>query len=104
MTDLIRPALYSAEHLIVPVEKSNEPDRLQSVVGPVCESGDFLGEKMVEIGTLDNFYFPFFTSSSIPSQGYSPASLSFWRLVGCDGHRRLWGINGKVRFEGIFAT
>ena len=48
MTDLIRPALYSAEHLIVPVEKSNKPDRLQSVVGPVCESGDFLGKKMVE--------------------------------------------------------
>ena len=49
MTDLIRPALYSAEHLIVPVEKSNEPDRLQSVVGPVCESGDFLGKKVVEL-------------------------------------------------------
>ena len=48
MTDLIRPALYSAEHLVVPVQESDEPNRLQSVVGPVCESGDFLGEKMVE--------------------------------------------------------
>merc|ERR1719350_434946 len=44
MTDLIRPALYSAEHLVVPVEESGEPERLQSVVGPVCESGDFLAK------------------------------------------------------------
>ena len=47
MTDLIRPALYSAEHLVVPVEESNDQERLQSVVGPVCESADFLGEKLV---------------------------------------------------------
>ena len=101
MTDLIRPALYSAEHLIVPVQESDEPARVQSVVGPVCESGDFLGENMVDRrGTLDNVEHCF-TSFSIPSQGCSPASLSSWRLVGSDGHRRLWGINGKVRFEGI---
>ena len=49
MTDLIRPALYSAEHLVVPVEESGEPERLQSVVGPVCESGDFLGKLVVEL-------------------------------------------------------
>ena len=49
MTDLIRPALYSAEHFIVPVQESDEPARLQSVVGPVCESGDFLGKKVVEL-------------------------------------------------------
>ena len=44
MTDLIRPALYSAEHLVLPVRESDQPDIRQSVVGPVCESGDFLGE------------------------------------------------------------
>ena len=49
MTDLIRPALYSAEHLVVPVEESGGPERLQSVVGPVCESGDFLGKEVVEL-------------------------------------------------------
>ena len=50
MTDLIRPALYSAEHLVVPVVQENgEPERMQSVVGPVCESGDFLGGNMVEL-------------------------------------------------------
>ena len=51
MTDLIRPALYSAEHLVVPVlQESDElEERRQSVVGPVCESGDFLGENTVEL-------------------------------------------------------
>jgi len=44
MTDLIRPALYSAEHLVVPVVVSHESCLLQSVVGPVCESGDFLAK------------------------------------------------------------
>ena len=53
MTDLIRPALYSAEHLVVPVEESDEPERVQSVVGPVCESGDFLGKEVVE---LEHFF------------------------------------------------
>jgi len=43
MNDLIRPALYSAYHEIVPV-KSDHSARLAEVdiVGPVCETGDFL--------------------------------------------------------------
>ena len=43
MNDLIRPALYSAYHEIVPV-KSHDGARLADVdiVGPVCETGDFL--------------------------------------------------------------
>jgi diaminopimelate decarboxylase len=44
MTELIRPALYDAYHAIVPV-KAPGPDAqvgLADVVGPVCESGDFL--------------------------------------------------------------
>ncbi len=47
MNDLLRPSLYGAEHPIVPVQG---PDRaggsaepVWDVVGPVCESGDFLG-------------------------------------------------------------
>jgi diaminopimelate decarboxylase len=42
MNDLIRPALYQSHHEIVPVVCS-ERDRIQAdVVGPVCETGDFL--------------------------------------------------------------
>ncbi len=44
MNDLIRPSLYQARHEITPVSfTKNRSERVQSdVVGPVCESGDFL--------------------------------------------------------------
>lgn len=45
MNDLIRPALYEAWQEIKPVtERSNEPVRSYDLVGPVCETGDFLGK------------------------------------------------------------
>jgi diaminopimelate decarboxylase len=44
MNDLMRPALYQAEHAIVPVvQRPNPALRTVDVVGPVCETGDFLG-------------------------------------------------------------
>jgi diaminopimelate decarboxylase len=43
MNDLMRPALYDAFHDIVPVVERNERKQVWEVVGPVCESGDFLG-------------------------------------------------------------
>jgi len=46
MTELIRPALYGAYHAIVPVNAPAEGAELTpaDVVGPVCESGDFLAK------------------------------------------------------------
>jgi diaminopimelate decarboxylase len=43
MNDLIRPTLYEAYHEIVPVKKTNAKKVKTDVVGPVCESGDFMG-------------------------------------------------------------
>ena len=44
MNDLMRPALYKAYHEILPVVARNEIDaKTYQVVGPVCETGDFLG-------------------------------------------------------------
>jgi diaminopimelate decarboxylase len=43
MNDLLRPALYDAWHDIVPVAARSGPTRRYDVVGPVCETGDFLG-------------------------------------------------------------
>ncbi len=49
MNDLLRPAIYNAWHTIVntsePVDRAAEPVRVYDVVGPVCESGDFLGKE-----------------------------------------------------------
>ena len=43
MNDLMRPALYDAWHDIVTVTAGRAEERVYEVVGPVCESGDFLG-------------------------------------------------------------
>ncbi|MBI9072508.1 MAG: diaminopimelate decarboxylase [Melioribacteraceae bacterium] len=45
MTDLLRPSIYGSYHHIQPVIKNGEEDIIADVVGPVCESGDFLAKK-----------------------------------------------------------
>ncbi|QYD69386.1 diaminopimelate decarboxylase [Paraburkholderia edwinii] len=59
MNDLARPAMYEAYHAIEPVVvrnvPNNAPKQVYDVVGPVCESGDWLGrerELAVEPGDL----------------------------------------------------
>ena len=43
MTELMRPALYEAYHAIVPVQTKHIASSIYDIVGPVCESGDWLG-------------------------------------------------------------
>lgn len=43
MTELLRPALYESFHEIVPVGKTSSKLKKMDVVGPVCETADFLG-------------------------------------------------------------
>ena len=56
MNDLIRPSLYQAWQDIIVVEKSNKsPENSYDIVGPVCETGDFLGKERklaIEAGDL----------------------------------------------------
>ncbi|MEQ1527721.1 MAG: diaminopimelate decarboxylase [Methylococcales bacterium] len=48
MNDLVRPSLYSAWQDIIPVNKqSTAPEKHWDIVGPVCETGDFLGKDRV---------------------------------------------------------
>ncbi|MEW6600100.1 MAG: diaminopimelate decarboxylase [Nitrospirota bacterium] len=44
MNDLIRPSLYNAYHNILPVRKNNRRKVMSDLVGPICESGDFLAK------------------------------------------------------------
>ncbi len=44
MNDMLRPALYQAWMDIQPVSASSAPTKIYDVVGPVCETGDFLGK------------------------------------------------------------
>jgi len=42
MNDLIRPSLYNAYHQIVPLERKEIAEDVVDIVGPICETGDFL--------------------------------------------------------------
>ena len=45
MNDLIRPSLYGSYHAIIPVHRvEGSPTLTADVVGPICESGDFLAK------------------------------------------------------------
>jgi len=45
MNDLVRPSLYSAWQAIIPVQLGSQAEEKQwDIVGPVCETGDFLGK------------------------------------------------------------
>lgn len=44
MNDLIRPSLYQAWQAIIPVTESQADTKTYDIVGPICETGDFLGK------------------------------------------------------------
>ena len=55
MNDLARPTLYDAWHDIVPVTPRHGEAKTWEIVGPICESGDFLGHQRalnIEAGDL----------------------------------------------------
>ncbi len=55
MNDLVRPSLYSAWQEIVPVNKqSHASEKTWDIVGPICETGDFLGkERQLQLSQND---------------------------------------------------
>lgn len=46
MNDLIRPSLYSAYHQIAPLNVESQDISVADVVGPICESSDYLGKNI----------------------------------------------------------
>jgi len=55
MNDLMRPAMYEAWHGVLPVQQRDSAVATYDVVGPVCESGDWLArsrELAIEEGDL----------------------------------------------------
>ena len=51
MNDLIRPSLYNAYHQIIPLTQPQDEKSPADIVGPICESGDYLG-KNIELPPL----------------------------------------------------
>jgi diaminopimelate decarboxylase len=92
MNDLIRPALYGAHHEIVPVRRNRLPQITADVVGPICESGDFLarGRRMADVmpgdflAVRDAGAYGFVLSSNYNSRPRAPEILvegAAWRVV-----------------------
>jgi diaminopimelate decarboxylase len=44
MNDFIRPALYEAWHNVQPVKQNTQSSSIYDIVGPVCETADFIGK------------------------------------------------------------
>ena len=45
MNDLLRPALYDAHHKVLPVPEKRATGFLFDLVGPICETGDWLAKR-----------------------------------------------------------
>ncbi len=54
MNDLIRPAFYGSHHAILPVKENSNPAGMMKadVVGPICETGDYLGRDIEIPGSV----------------------------------------------------
>jgi len=64
MNDLMRPALYDAYHEIVAVQSSADvAEHVYEIVGPVCESGDFLGHDR-KLAIAQNDYLAVFSAGA----------------------------------------
>jgi diaminopimelate decarboxylase len=71
MNDLLRPSLYSAYHQIVPVKIETYEHERVDVVGPICETGDFLAKDRLLSKVNRNEYLSVMTTGAY---GYSSAS------------------------------
>jgi len=92
MNDLVRPALYGARHPVALLGPGG-PEKTFDIVGPVCESGDFLAEgvrlKEPAAGQLIAIYsagaYGFSMSSQYNSRPRAPEALitgpGSWRLI-----------------------
>ena len=92
MNDLIRPSLYRAHHEIVPLRRNTLPPVKADVVGPVCETGDFLARDREMANVMPGDYlavctagaYGFVLSSNYNSRPRAPEVLvegGQWRVV-----------------------
>jgi diaminopimelate decarboxylase len=92
MNDLIRPSLYRAHHEIVPLRQRNLPEITADVVGPVCETGDFLARDRHMANVMPGDYlavctvgaYGFVLSSNYNSRPRAPEVLvegGGWRVI-----------------------
>lgn len=92
MNDLIRPSLYRAHHEIIPVRRNALPPITADVVGPICETGDFLARDRSMANVTSGDYlavctagaYGFVLSSNYNSRPRAPEILvegGAWRVI-----------------------
>jgi diaminopimelate decarboxylase len=92
MNDLIRPALYKAHHEVIPVRRNTLPPIVADVVGPVCETGDFLARDRRMANVMPGDFlavctagaYGFVQSSNYNSRPRAPEVLvegAAWRVI-----------------------
>jgi len=90
MNDLIRPALYQAHHEILPLRKSSLPNVTVDVVGPICETGDFLARGREIANALPGDYVAIMTAGAygfVQSSNYNSRPRAAEVLVDGDKWR-----------------
>jgi diaminopimelate decarboxylase len=103
MNDLIRPSLYDAWHDVLPVTRREGPARRYDIVGPVCESADFLATERtltVAVGDLLAIMsagaYGMVMSSNYNSRPRAPEVM-------VDGAKP-WLVRERERIESLFAS
>jgi len=90
MNDLIRPALYQAHHEIIPLRKNSLPPVTADVVGPVCETGDFLARDREMANAMPGDFLAVCTAGAygfVQSSNYNSRPRAVEVLVGGSGYR-----------------
>jgi diaminopimelate decarboxylase len=90
MNDLIRPALYHAHHEIIPVRKNTLPPVTADVVGPVCETGDFLARDRQMVNAMPGDFLAICTAGAygfVQSSNYNSRPRAAEVLVEGSGYR-----------------
>ena len=90
MNDLIRPSLYRAHHEIIPVRKTSMPPFIADVVGPVCETGDFLARDRQLSGAMPGDFLAVCTAGAygfVQSSNYNSRPRAPEVLVEGDRYR-----------------
>ena len=90
MNDLIRPSLYQAHHEILPVHQSSLPPVTVDVVGPICETGDFLARNRQLANALPGDYLAVMTAGAygfVQSSNYNSRPRAAEVLVDRDSWR-----------------
>ena len=89
MNDLLRPALYKANHQVVPLLEQNISHNKVDVVGPVCETGDYLA-KEAEVEIKEDEFLAIRTAGAygfVMSSNYNSRPRACEVLVEGDGFR-----------------